>query len=109
MNEEDIKKRISEIYEKGDDRPSYSAEEIGLEPMSEEEAKEEFKGEIKMMEEEQNSIEELMFDIVMALIKKESERYQRLYSDFEKYCETVEMYSLCYEFDSYLEELKSLR
>ena len=106
MNEEDIRKRISKIYEKGDDRPTYSAEELGLEPMSEEEAKEEFKGVIKMMEEERNSVEQLMFDIVMALVNKESERFQQLYADFEEYCESVEMYSLCYEFDNYLEELK---
>ena len=47
-----------------------------------------------------------MFDIVMALVNKESERFQQLYADFEEYCESVEMYSLCYEFDNYLEELK---
>ena len=106
MNDSAVKAQIREIYQKGLDCPLYSAEQSGFEPMVKEDIKESYNEEIKIMEEERNAIEEWMFDIVMAFTNKEFERYQRLYADFEEYCETVEMFSLCYEFDNYLEGLK---
>ena len=106
MNENEIRERVSEIYDEYISGSAISGEKLGLEKMSEEEIKKEFKNEIEIFEEEKNYTIELMFNIVQSLINKETDKHNEYYTEFEDYCLDSEMEGLCYAFDDYLDTIK---
>jgi len=106
MNEKEIRETVSNIYEDYISGISVSAEELGLEKKSEAEIREEFKNEIEMLEDEENYVLELMFNIVQTLLNKDTEKFNEYYGEFENYCLDVEMEGLCYAFDDYLDTIR---
>ena len=105
MNENEIRERIKKIYEDYISSIVLSMEELGLKNVSEKQLIEQYKIEIEALEAERKYLFEIMYNIVVSLLKEETELHISLFTEFTEYCYKENMESLCIAFDYYIAEL----